>query len=475
MVEATQPTRAIVLAGGQGKRMKSNLPKVLHEVLGMPILARLLGTIDLLNLEHIHVVVGHQSEQIKEFLSKLSLHTPVSLHLQEPQLGTGHAVQQVLPSLANFKGDLLITPGDTPLLSLETLAALLSNHRTKEAQVTILTTDLDDPKNYGRIVRAKNGDLLGIVEDKDATPAERAIKEINSAVYCLSYPRVKTGIDNLSNKNKQAEYYLTDVVAWARQEKLTLTSFKADDWREVSGINSRLDLTEANQLLRDQTIRKLSLESGVTVVDPHSTWISPEVKIGQDTIILPGCHLVGNITIGDRCTIGPNTVMEGEVHVGSKTRVVSSHLNDCQVGNKCKVGPYAHLRPATVISDEVKIGNFVEVKKSFLGLHSSVGHLSYIGDATVGNYVNVGAGTIIANYDHATKEKARTTIGNGAATGSNSVLVAPVVLGDESFVGAGTVVTKDVPSGALAVRRVQQENIEGWVDKRKRQSKKVKV
>jgi bifunctional UDP-N-acetylglucosamine pyrophosphorylase / glucosamine-1-phosphate N-acetyltransferase len=463
-----KPVRAIVLAGGQGKRMKSALPKVLHEVLGQPILARLLRALDKLDLEHIHIVIGHQADQIRAFVPTLSLHTPVSLHLQEPQAGTGHAVMQVEPGLAGFEGTLLVVPSDAPLLSGATLVSLISIHEAEKADVTLLTTIVEDPKSYGRIVRNEDGTVQAIVEHKDANREQRKIREIGSSIYCFRYPLIRSGLSALTKNNQQGEYYLTDLIGWANGRGHRVFSVEAPDWREVVGINSRMELSEASRLMRDLYVQKLSAEEGVTIVDPASTWISPEVKIGQDTIVLPGCWLVGNITIGPNCLVGPHTVMQGEVQVGSGSEVVQSRLTDCQVGNKCKVGPYAHLRPGTVVSDNAKIGNFVELKKSFVGLNTNVSHLSYVGDATVGNNANIGAGTIIANYDHITGEKKRTTIGNGAATGSNSVLVAPVTLGDESVVGAGTVVTKDVPAGSLSVRRVSQENIDGWVDKRKR-------
>jgi bifunctional UDP-N-acetylglucosamine pyrophosphorylase / glucosamine-1-phosphate N-acetyltransferase len=460
--------RAIVLAGGQGKRMRSSLPKVLHEVMGQPILKRLLSTVDELELDHIHVVVGHRAEQIRNYLGSITFHTPISLQLQEPQAGTGHAVRQVETALAKFEGTLLVLPADAPMLSRSTLSALIHGHESNKADVTLLTTVIEDPKSYGRVVRANDGAVRAIIEHKDATRDQRKIKEIGTSIYCFRYPLISPGLASLTKNNQQGEYYLTDLVGWAVENKHKVFSVEAPDWREVVGINSRLDLAEASRLMKDQHLNRLSMEEGVTVVDPNTTWIAPEVEIGQDSTVLPGCWLVGNISIGANCVIGPQSVIQGDVHIGSGSEVVQSRLIDCQVGNKCRIGPFAHLRPGTVISDNAKIGNFVEVKKSFVGLDSNVSHLSYIGDATVGNGANIGAGTIIANYDHITKEKKRTTIGDGAATGSNSVLVAPVTLGEEAVVAAGTVVTKDVPPGALAVRRAAQENIEGWTDKRKR-------
>jgi bifunctional UDP-N-acetylglucosamine pyrophosphorylase/glucosamine-1-phosphate N-acetyltransferase len=460
--------QAIVLAGGQGKRMRSSKAKVLHEVLGQPLLFRVLRTLDKLDLSHIHLVVGHQADQIRARLTELTLHTPLTVHLQEPQMGTGHAVMQVEPALKGFKGTLLVVPADAPMLTHETLSALLAHHDLVKADATLLTTKVDDPKSYGRIVRASDGAVRAIVEHKDANREQRKIKEVGTSIYCFKYPLISAGLSSLNKNNRQGEYYLTDLISWAVGLNQKVDSVEAPDWREVIGVNSRLELSEASRLMRDRYLRQLSVEVGVTIVDPVSTWIAPEVTIGQDTVIFPGCWLVGNISIGTDCLIGPQTVIGGSVHIGYGCEVSQSRLVECQVGNRCRIGPFAHLRPGTVISDNAKIGNFVEVKKSFVGLDTNVSHLSYIGDATLGNNTNIGAGTIIANYDHFTKVKKRTTVGNGVATGSNSVLVAPITLGDESMIAAGTVVTKNVPAGALAVGRSAQENIDGWVDKRKR-------
>jgi bifunctional UDP-N-acetylglucosamine pyrophosphorylase/glucosamine-1-phosphate N-acetyltransferase len=450
--------------------MRSAISKVLHEVLGQPILGRILHTIENLSLDRIHIIVGHQSEQIKEYVGQVQLQTPTAIHLQEEQLGTGHAVLQAEEALAKFEGTILVLAGDTPLLSKETLAALMNKHRDDKADVSLLTVRVPIPKGYGRIVRSKKGVIEAIVEEKDATDQQKALNEINPGVYCFQWPLIKKGLHALKNDNKQGEYYLTDVIGWAVEKGLKLSSFELEDWREVVGVNSRTDLAIANSLMNERHLCKLSLESGVTIIDPTTTWIAPEVTIEQDTVILPGCWLMGNITIGSACKIGPNTVMEGEVHIGSRSHIVQSHLEDCQIGNACRIGPYAHLRPGSVISDEVKIGNFVEVKKSFIGLKTSVGHLSYIGDATIGNHVNIGAGTITANYDHYTKQKARTIIEDGASTGSNAVLVAPVTLGREAAVAAGTVITKDVPAESLAVRRASQETVDGWAARKKRKT-----
>ncbi len=467
MTERNRPLRAVILAAGQGKRMKSSKPKVLHEVLGLTILSRVINAINAVGAEHIHIVVGHESTQISEFLKSNHEHLKCSLHLQEPQLGTGHALMQVVPELGEFHGDLLVTVGDAPLLSAEVLGALYRQHTDDDATVTLLSTVVEDSKNYGRVLRDNSGIVLGIVEDKDATPEQKKVNEINTAIYCFKWPEIGAGLSGLKNDNKQGEYYLPDLAAWAVGRELKLSASIACDYREVAGINSRLELAEATRHLRDLTVERLALESGVTVVDPQTTWIAPEVVIGQDTTVLPGCYIVGNVRIGKHCLIGPNAVIKGDVTIGDAASVVLSVVLDSNIGNGCKIGPFSHVREGNQLGDAVRVGNFVELKKTTVGNNTNVSHLSYVGDATLGSKANIGAGTITANYDHLTKQKHATVIGDGASTGSNSVLVAPVSVGDEAVVAAGSVVTKNVPPGALAVSRARQENKEGWTLRRR--------
>ncbi|HEY9791429.1 MAG TPA: bifunctional UDP-N-acetylglucosamine diphosphorylase/glucosamine-1-phosphate N-acetyltransferase GlmU [Candidatus Obscuribacterales bacterium] len=458
--------RAVVLAAGQGKRMKSARAKVLHDVLGKPILARILDALDKLGTEKIHVVIGHGAAQIVEYLDTTPPATPCSTHVQEPQLGTGHALQQVAPDLTKFSGTLLVTVGDAPLLTTATLSEFIAKHKEDKAVLSLLTTYVDNPKNYGRIVRDLQGQVAKIVEDKDATEEQKRIREINPAIYCLEWPKVAEGLNSLKNDNKQKEYYLTDLVAWAHDHKLAISSLVAMDWREVAAINSRAELAEATSLLRDRTIESLMVE-GVTIVDTKGTWIAPEAVIGNDTTIMPGCYITGDVSIGSNCVIGPNTVIHGPVKIGERTTVAQSLVVNSQIGSDCKVGPFSHLREHTVVGDKCRVGNFVEIKKSTIAGSTNASHLSYVGDATVGTKVNIGAGTITANYNHLTGKKFSTVIEDGASTGSNSVLVAPIKLGKRSSVGAGTVATKDVPDGALAVGRARQENKEGWSDRQK--------
>lgn len=460
-------THAVLLAAGQGKRMKSSKPKVLHDVLGKTVLGRVLDAVDELGIDHVHVVVGHEAEQVRAFLEANPPKTPLSVHLQEPQHGTGHALQQVVPALENFQGTLLVSVADTPLLQGSTLAALVDGHIEQKSVVTLLTTDVEDAKSYGRILRDANGSVVAIIEDKDATEEQKKIREINPAIYCFQWPAIKSGLFTLKNDNRQNEYYLTDLVAWAHNGKHKSAGIKSKDWREVAGINSRLELAEATRLLRDMSISRLALDSGVTIVDPATTWVSPEVSVGQDSMILPGCQITGQVEIGANCIIGPNTVIAGPVKIGERTSVVQSNVSNSVIGQDCKIGPFSHLRDGNEIGNQARIGNFVEIKKTIIGQKTNVSHLSYVGDASVGSYANLGAGTITANYNHATKKKNRTTIGDGASTGSNSVLVAPITLGDQATVAAGTVATRDVPAGALAVGRARQENKEGWSNRGK--------
>lgn len=473
--ETNRSLRAILLAAGQGKRMKSSLPKVLHQVLGRAILSRVLDAVDQLELEHVYVVVGHGAEEVRSYLESNPPKTPWSTHLQEPQLGTGHAVQQVAKQLEGFAGTLLVSVADTPLLTAETLSRLISTHQEENAVATLLSTVVADAKSYGRIVRDGSNRVECIVEDKDASAAQKQIREINTAIYCFQWPAVQAGLMSLTNDNQQREYYLTDLIGWATESRHSVSAVIANDWREVSGVNSRLDLAEVNRLLKERTLERLMLHDGVTVLDPESTWIAPEVAIGADTVIYPGCVLTGNVTIGSNCTIGPHTTMQGYVKVGSRSAVMQSLVVDSEIGSQCRVGPFAHLREGTQISEAVRVGNFVEVKKSSIGSETNVSHLSYIGDAEIGCKTNIGAGTITANYDHVTKSKERTVVADNVSTGSNSVLVAPVKLGAGASVAAGTVVTKDVPAGALAVGRARQENKAGWADnKRKRVEQALK-
>ncbi len=480
MVEIKQKSnskvRAVILAAGLGKRMRSTTAKVMHPVLGKPIIWRVLKALDQLkekgiDLAQIDIVVGHNAQQVENYVKECTAQSqfkcPIVFHKQESQLGTGHALMSVQAELSEFQGTLIVAPGDCPLLTTDILNSLVTKHKEQKSDLTVLTTILDKPTGYGRVLKSAQGDVCGIVEEKDASADERLINEINTSIYCFNWSVISKGLKELKNDNKQGEYYLTDLVSWSAKAKHKVASFSIDDWQLVTGVNSRQDLHLANKFLNEIVINRLMLESGVTVIDPASTWICPEVSIEEDTTILPGCYLIGDIQIGKSCLIGPHTSIEGQVQIGNENKIVQSHLEDCRIGNTCYIGPFSHLRTHTVVADRVRVGSFVEVKLSNIGSLSAVPHLSYIGDTSIGTDVNVGAGTITANYDHITKIKSATTIEDGASIGSNVVLVAPVKIGQESVVAAGTTVTKDVEAGSLAVRRVKQENIAGWTKKRK--------
>jgi len=473
----------VVLAAGLGKRMKSSEAKVLHPVLGKPIIWRVLRAIDgiskqVANLEKIHIVVGHNAEKVEAYVKQCTerkeFQCPIFFHKQEEQLGTGHALMSAQAALNNFQGNVLVVPADCPLLTSDSLTTFLLEHKEKQSDLTILSAKLENPSGYGRIVKSEQDKVLSIVEDKDASAKEKQIKEVNTSIYCFNWKTIEKGLKELKNDNKQREYYLTDLIAWSVKAGHIVNCFVIGDWRLVMGVNSRVDLQLANKFLNEIVSDHFLLEGGVTIIDPLSTWIAPEVKIEPDTIILPGCWIIGDIQIGKACTIGPHTSIEGETQIGMQTKIVQSHLEDCSIGKACYIGPFAHLRAGATLADQVRIGNFVEIKNSTIDSLSAVGHLSYVGDTTIGKDTNIGAGTITANYDHITKIKAATIIEDGASIGSNSVLVAPVKIGKNAVVAAGTVITKDVDDESLAMRRVKQENIAGWSQRRKQAGNKNK-
>jgi bifunctional UDP-N-acetylglucosamine pyrophosphorylase/glucosamine-1-phosphate N-acetyltransferase len=451
--------------------MKSSRPKVLHDLLGKPIIARVLETLDALHLEHIHIVVGHQSEEVISYLKEHPPATPYSTHLQKTQLGTAHALMQAEPALDGFSGTVLVLSGDAPLLNVGTLHSLMKQHCDSKDAITILTTNLDQAGNYGRIVRDKSGNISKIVEAADANAQEVSINEINSGVYCFEWLRISAGLAALNNTNKQKEFYLPDIVGWATDNKLSVGGYATPDYTEAYGINSTEQLAQCASVMRDRKIHQLCAEQGVTVLDPKSCWIAPEVTIEADTTVLPGCYLVGNIRIGSHCEIGPHVSLRGNVTVGTRSMVCHSYVIDSQIGTGCIVGPFAHLRGGSKIGNNARIGNFVELARTTIDSNTTIKHLSYLGDGEVGKDVNIGAGTIFANYDSINKTKAKTVLGDHVSTGSNSVLVAPIEIGKEAFVAAGTVVIEDVPAGAMAIGRAPQANKDGWVAQKKKKKR----
>lgn len=449
---------AVVLAAGLGTRMKSSLPKVLHKVAGWPMLKHVVEALREAGVENIILVLGHQSQLVEEIMGP-----GYNIVYQHEQLGTGHAVRQALPLLQGYEdGQCLVVCGDTPLLSSETMLKLREKHQQSQAEATVLTAEMADPTGYGRIVTQTAG-VAKIVEEKDATSAEKQIKEINTGTYCFNIKVLKRLLPQLTPANAQGEYYLTDVISLLvgegqRVEKLTLA-----DANEAMGINNRVQLAEAETQMR-QLIAEKHMLAGVTIINPGHTYIEAGVKIGQDTIIYPGVHLEGQTSVGANCIIGPESKLVNSV-VADYTEIKYAYLLEAKVGEKCTVGPYSYLRPGTELANNVKVGDFSEVKNSYVGEGSKIPHLSYVGDSSIGRGVNIGCGTITCNYDG--KKKYPTYIGDGAFVGSNTNLVAPITVGAGAYIGAGSTVTKDIPAGALAVARGKQKNIDNWQERLK--------
>lgn len=443
--------KSLVLAAGKGSRLKSNTAKVLHRLFDKPILAWVLDCLADVDLDEIIVVCGHQAEKVKSFLHAY----PVATVDQTIQMGTGHALMCAQDELGDFEGTLLVVNGDCPLIRSETLNDMLNYHQQSENQVTLLTSLVSSADGYGRIVRRGNS-IIGVKEDKDCSEAEKTIKEVNAGVYCFEWQFIKEGLSKLKSNNAQEEYYITDLVAWAYSQGLRIGNFILDNPDEAKGINSRADLAEVARLKNKESLETL-MEAGVTIIDTNSTVISPEVDIGPDTVIYPGTYIHRRVTIGSHCSIGPNTSIFGPAEIGSHSTVIQSHINRSSIGEYCNIGPFAHIRDGSDIYTKVKVGCFVEVKNSSIGEASSAAHLSYLGDAQIKSNVNIGAGTITANYNSFTGEKSSTVICQGASTGANSVLVAPITISEGASVAAGSVITQDVPAKMLGIARPRQE------------------
>ncbi|MEW5821482.1 MAG: bifunctional UDP-N-acetylglucosamine diphosphorylase/glucosamine-1-phosphate N-acetyltransferase GlmU [Cyanobacteriota bacterium] len=459
--------KSVLLAAGKGTRMKSKYPKVLHEILGKTLIERVLTAINFIKQEDIYVILGHKAESVKEFL-KNNNYENINCLLQEPQLGTGHAVFQVFNDFINFDGTVIILCGDTPLLRNETIDLFLEKHIASGSDLSILSAELENPANYGRIIRGMEGTVIKIVEEKDASQAERKIKEINSGVYCIEWQKIAPAFLELNTSNSQGEYYLTDIVEWATNKELIVNAHNIALEDEIFGINSKYELAVATKKLSKNKIMQL-LSQGVNIVDIENTFISPETIIENDCTIMPGCYIAGDNYIKADSVIGPNVFITGNVEIGKNNTVTMSKLSNVKTGDDVTIGPFANLRDNVIIGNKVRIGNFVEVKKSTIGNNTNAAHLSYIGDAELGCEVNIGAGTITANYDSLLKLKSKTILKDNVKIGSNSVLVAPVTLNENSFVAAGSVITKEVPEASLAIARQKQTNIEGWVDKKLKQ------
>lgn len=447
---------AVILAAGKGTRMRSKYPKVLHKVGGKPMLQHVIDAATATGCDEKIIIVGHEAELVEQMIGMQG-----KTALQAEQLGTGHAVMQTAEALKNFTGTALILCGDTPLLDGEELKKFCAAHKASGAAATVLTAVMDDPFGYGRIVRDVDGNVQAIVEQKDATEAQKAIKEINTGIYCMECPLMFDVLSTLTNNNAQGEYYLTDVLQKLNQSGKKVGGVITDDSYMVMGINSRKQLSVAEAVMRQRILDK-HMDSGVTIMDPASTFIEAGVKIGRDTVIYPYTWLEGSTEIGEDCEIGPNARFTN-VKIGDDNHLQFIYGHDCEVKNHVTAGPYVHLRPDTVISDHVKIGNYVEVKNSNVGEGTKLPHLTYIGDSDIGSGVNMGCGCITVNYDG--KKKHRTVIGDNAFVGCNTNLVAPVTVQANTYIGAGSTITKEVPENALGIARARQKNIEGWAEK----------
>lgn len=455
----TNELAIVVLAAGQGTRMRSRLPKVLHPVGGRPLVGHVLDTASALNPARIEVVVRHERDRVVETVQQLA--PGVHIVDQDEVPGTGRAVQVALSDLADFSGDVLVLSGDVPLLESTTLAELLDAHRRSGAAATVLSARVDDPTGYGRIIRDAEGGVQRIVEQKDATDDEAGVTEINVGVYVFQAEPLRTHLELVGTANAQGERYLTDVVALLRDARHAVAVAEAPDATAALGVNDRAQLAEAGRILNARTVRRWQLE-GVTIQDPATTWIDVDAVLAPDVTILPNTHVLGATTIAAGATIGPDTSLV-DCEVGEDATVRRTDATLAVIGPRATVGPFAYLRAGTYLAEGGKIGTFVETKNSRIGTSSKVPHLSYIGDTEIGARVNLGAGAITANYDDIAKH--RTEIGDDVHSGSHNVFVAPVRIGDGAKTGAGAVIRKDVPAGALALSVAPQRNVEGWVEK----------
>ena len=453
---AERPLAVIVMAAGLGTRMKSDLPKVLHHVCGRPLLLYVLDAARGLGVARLIAVTGPGDDDPVA----AALPAGCERAVQHERRGSGDAVRAGMTVLDGFDGDVLVLNGDHPLMSVEVLAGLLARHRHESAQATITTVVRDDPV-FGRVIRDDEGGVARIVEMRDATPAEAAVRELNVGFYVFAADRLRTALPRLRADNDQGELYLTDLIHLLLADGDRVAAFVTGDLEATIGVNSRVELAQVNAVMRRRLLERLMLD-GVTVADPSSTYVDWGVTVGRDTVILPQTMLTGATAVGAGCTVGPGCYL-ADVVVDDGAAIVSSHLIGCHVGPECTVGPFTHVRARTELAGGAKAGSFVEIKASRVGKGSKVPHLSYVGDTTIGENTNIGAGTITANYDG--ERKHATTIGSDVKVGSDTVFVAPVSVGDGATIGAGSIITKDVPEGALGVARSRQQNVEGYADR----------
>ena len=454
----------VVLAAGEGTRMKSKNSKVLHEIAGRSIIHNLLTAVEPLSPKNLTVVVGAHKDEVIDHLKKVA--PKAKTVFQEKRDGTGGATQL---ALAEHKGDgtVLILAGDTPLLTTQTLEEFMAAHQSEKSVASVLTALLPDPVGYGRIIRGDNSSILKIVEEKDASDSEKEIDEINTGVYLFELKVLKEVIGKLKNNNSQKELYLTDVISLITAEGKTAQAILSNDYTETLGINDRTQLAECAAIMRDR-INHQHMLNGVTIIDPTTTWIDVDVKIEADVVIYPGTAITGKSTIKANAVIGPRTTLVS-CTVAEGAKVVESNCTEASIGKEVKVGPFTYLRKGTVLANESKAGAFVEIKNSTVGKGSKVAHLSYVGDAQIGEESNIGAATVFVNYDG--EKKHQTKIGDQVRIGSDTMLVAPVTVGDGAYTAAGSVINEDVPAGAIGIGRARQVNILGWVLKKRKDSK----
>ncbi|UGY91848.1 bifunctional UDP-N-acetylglucosamine diphosphorylase/glucosamine-1-phosphate N-acetyltransferase GlmU [Streptomyces gobiensis] len=464
-MSANRPAAVVVLAAGEGTRMKSATPKVLHDICGRSLVAHVVVAAQELDPEHLVVVVGHARERVCEHLGGLD--PDIRAAVQHEQNGTGHAVRMGLEALSadgvTLDGTVIVTCGDTPLLTGSTLRTLADTHTAEGNAVTVLTAEVPDSTGYGRIVRGADGSVTEIVEHKDATEAQRAVREINSGVFAFDAALLSDALGKVRTDNTQGEEYLTDVLGILREAGHRVGAAVAADHREILGINNRVQLAEARRLLNERLLEGMML-SGVTIIDPATTWVDATVTAEPDSLVHPGSQLLGATHLSAHAEVGPNSRL-ADTEVGEGAVVSNTVADGARIGAGACVGPYAYLRPGTDLGPKSKAGTYVEMKNAQIGEGTKVPHLSYVGDATIGEYTNIGASSVFVNYDGETKH--HTTIGSHCKTGSDNMFVAPVTIGDGAYTAAGSVITKDVPPGSLAVARGQQRNIEGWVARKR--------
>lgn len=449
---------SVILAAGKGTRMKSNIPKVLHKICGQPMVEHVVMATQEAGGQKPVVVVGHGAEKVKEYLGDKVIYA-----LQEEQLGTGHAVLQAAEFLKDFKGVVLVLCGDTPLITSHTLHNLIEMHRKTGAAATVLTAVMDNPHGYGRIIRNHKGSIEKIIEQKDASPEELLVKEINTGAYCFDSGKLMAAVHEIKPANAQGEYYLTDVLEIFAGNGLSVEGLIIEDNQEMMGINDRIQLAEAERILRLRILYQL-MEAGVTIIDPNTTYITKEVQIAPDTVIYPQTYIEGQTVIGANCNIGPMSRLT-DVLLEDNVQIQNSVILESKIARGSNIGPFAYIRPGTEIGENAKVGDFVEIKNSKIGKGSKIPHLTYIGDAEIGERVNIGAGTITCNYDG--KNKWPTIINDGAFVGSNTNLVAPVQVGGNAVIAAGSTITKNIPEDSLAVARNKQTNFDGWAKRKK--------